>query len=127
MLLLQGLFHTLFFMFFSTLFAVLWVKNTGMDAKSQAEKISASGLQVAGFRQDIRIIESILNRYIPALTVMGGMAIGFLASITNLIGAMVSGTAILLVIMIMFQFYRNIAQQHEADMAPALRKFMGGY
>jgi preprotein translocase subunit SecY len=39
---------------------------------------------------------------------------------------MVSGTAILLVIMIMFQFYQNIAQQHQTDMNPALRKFIGG-
>jgi preprotein translocase subunit SecY len=114
----------LFFMFFATLFAVFWVKTSGMDAKSQAHKIAASGLQVAGFRQDERILESILDRYIMPLTVMGGLAIGFLAAITNLIGALVSGTAILLVIMIMFQFYQNIAQQHAMDMHPIMRKFV---
>ena len=122
--LLQGLTHMLFFMFFSTLFAVFWVKTAGMDSKAQAEKIAASGLQVAGFRQDIRILESILDRYIMPLTVMGGIAIGLLASVTDLLGALVSGTAILLVIMIMFQFYQNIAQQHSMDMNPAMRKFM---
>ena len=124
--LLQSLTHTLFFMGFSTLFAVFWVKTSGMDSKAQAKKISESGLQVAGFRQDIRILESILDRYIMPLTVMGGLAIGFLASITNLLGALVSGTAILLVIMIMFQFYQNIAQQHQMEMNPTMRKFMGG-
>ena len=122
--LLQGLTHMLFFMFFATLFAVFWVKTSGMDAKSQAHKIAASGLQVAGFRQDERILESILDRYIMPLTVMGGLAIGFLAAITNLLGALVSGTAILLVIMIMFQFYQNIAQQHAMDMHPIMRKFV---
>ena len=125
-LLAQALTHTLFFMLLSTVFAVFWVKTSGMDSKSQAEKIAASGLQVAGFRQDIRILESILDRYILPLTIMGGLAIGFLASITNLLGALVSGTAVLLVIMIMFQLYQSIAQQHESDMNPALRKFMGG-
>jgi preprotein translocase subunit SecY len=122
--LLQGLSHILFFMFFSTLFAVFWVKTSGMDAKSQAHKISASGLQVSGFRQDERILESILDRYIMPLTVMGGLAIGLLAAATDLLGALVSGTAILLVIMIMFQFYQNIAQQHQMDMHPAMRKFI---
>jgi preprotein translocase subunit SecY len=122
--LLQGVTHILFFMFFSTLFAVFWVRTAGMDAKSQAHNIAASGLQVAGFRQDERIIESILERYIMPLTIMGGLAIGLLAAITDLLGALVSGTAILLVIMIMFQFYQNIAQQHQMDMAPALRKFI---
>jgi preprotein translocase subunit SecY len=56
---------------------------------------------------------------------MGGGAIGFLAAATDLLGALASGTAILLVIMIMFQLYQNIAQQHMTDMNPAMRKFMG--
>ena len=123
--LLQGFTHMLFFMMFSTIFAIFWVKTAGMDAKSQAHKIASSGLQIAGFRQDERILESILNRYIMPLTVMGGLAIGLLASITDLLGALVSGTAILLVIMIMFQFYQNIAEQHSVDMAPAMKKFIG--
>ena len=123
--LIQGLTHILFFVFFSTIFSVFWVKTSGIDAKSQAHKISSSGLQVAGFRQDERILESILDRYIMPLTVMGGIAIGLLASVTDLLGALVSGTAILLVIMIMFQFYQNIAQQHMTDMNPAMRKFFG--
>ncbi len=126
MYLLQGLTHMLFFMLFSTVFAIFWVKTSGMDSKAQAHKIASSGLQVAGFRQDERILESILDRYIMPLTVMGGIAIGLLASITDLLGALVSGTAILLVIMIMYQFYQNIAQQHQVDMNPAMRKFMGG-
>src|SRR3989339_514084 len=121
----QAFTHILVFMFFSTIFAVFWVKTAGMDAKAQAQKIAASGLQVAGFRQDIRILESILDRYIMPLTIMGGMAIGLLASITDLLGALVSGTAILLVIMIMFQMYQNIAKQHATDMNPAMAKFIG--
>jgi preprotein translocase subunit SecY len=121
---LQGITHVLFFVFFSTLFAVFWVKTAGMDSKAQAHKIAASGLQVAGFRQDERVLESILDRYIMPLTIMGGIAIGLLASVTDLLGALVSGTAILLVIMIFYQFYQNIAQQHSMDMAPAMKKFI---
>jgi preprotein translocase subunit SecY len=122
---LQGITHIITYIILATLFSVFWVKTSGMDAKAQAGKIAASGLQVAGFRQDNRILESILDRYIMPLTVMGGAAIGLLAAFTNLLGALVSGTAILLVIMIMFQFYQNIAQQHMTDMNPAMRKFMG--
>ena len=123
--LVQGLTHILFFALFSTVFAVFWVKTSGQDSKSQAHKISSSGLQIAGFRQDERILESILDRYIMPLTVMGGIAIGLLAAVTDLLGALVSGTAILLVIMIMFQMYQNIAQQHQVDMNPSMRKFFG--
>ncbi len=123
--LLQGLTHILIYVLLSTVFAVFWVKTSGMDSKTQAHKIASSGLQIAGFRQDERVLESILDRYILPLTVMGGIAIGLLASVTNLMGALISGTAILLVIMIFFQFYQSIAQQHQTDMNPALRKFMG--
>jgi len=123
--LIQGVTHILFFVFFSTIFSIFWVKTSGIDAKAQAHKIASSGLQVAGFRQDERVLESILDRYIMPLTVMGGIAIGLLASITDLLGALVSGTAILLVIMIMYQFFQNIVQQHSMDMNPAMRKFLG--
>lgn len=122
---LQGFIHIIVFAGLSALFSIFWVKTSGMDAKSQAQKIASSGLQVAGFRQDTRILESILDRYIMPLTVMGGIAIGLLASFTNLLGALLSGTAILLVIMIFYQFYQSIAQEHMADMNPAMRKFMG--
>lgn len=121
--LVQGLTHILFFVFFSVIFSVFWVKTSGMDAKKQAHNIVSSGLQVSGFRQDERIIESILERYIMPLTVMGGIAVGLLAATTDLLGALVGGTSILLVIMIMFQLYQNIANQHQMDMSSGFRKF----
>jgi preprotein translocase subunit SecY len=122
---LKGLTHILFYMVFATIFSIFWVKTSGMDAQSQAKNILSRGLQISGFRKDRRILESVLSRYILPLTVMGGAAVGLLAAAANLLGALVSGTALLLGIMIMFQFYQNIAQQHAMDMHPALKKFMG--
>ncbi|MBU0907605.1 MAG: preprotein translocase subunit SecY [Nanoarchaeota archaeon] len=121
----QTLFHVLFYMTFAAIFAVFWVKTSGMDESSQAKNIISSGLQIPGFRKDPRVLESILKRYIMPLTIMGGLAIGFLGSIANVIGAMTGGTSILLAVMIMYQLYTSIAQQHAVDMHPALRKFMG--
>ncbi|MCU0642197.1 MAG: preprotein translocase subunit SecY [archaeon] len=118
----QGITHLLFFMGFSVLFAVFWVKTSGMDASAQAKKILASGLQIPGFRKDERVLEAILSRYIMPLTVMGGLAIGALAAITDSLGALTSGTAILLAVMIMYQLYQNVAHQHALDMHPVLRK-----
>ncbi len=123
-LLFQALGHILFYVFFATLFAVLWVKTSGMDPASQARNILASGLQIPGFRKDERVLEAILSRYIMPLTVMGGMAIGLIAALTDLLGALVSGTSILLAVMIAYQFYQSIAQQHALDMYPAMKKFM---
>ena len=123
---LQAFFHILFYMLLSILFAFFWVGTSGMDAASQAKNIMSSGLSIPGFRKDERVLESILKRYITPLTIMGGAAIGLLASVANLLGAMVGGTAILLAVMILYQLYQNIAQQHAVDMNPALRGFFGG-
>jgi preprotein translocase subunit SecY len=123
-LLVQALTHTLFFAAISALFAVLWVKTAGMDESSQAKKIIASGLQIPGFRKDQRVLESILKRYILPLTIMGGIAVGLLSAFADTLGALTSGTALLLAVMIMYQLYQNIAQQHAVDMHPALRKFV---
>ncbi len=121
---LQAITHSIFFMLFSAVFAVLWVKTSGMDESSQAKKILSSGLQIPGFRKDERVLEAILKRYILPLTIMGGLAVGLLSSAADLLGALTSGTAILLAVMITYQLYQNIAQQHAVDMHPALKKII---
>jgi preprotein translocase subunit SecY len=121
----QTLGHIIFFMLFAAVFSVFWVKTSGMDASNQAENILKSGLQIPGFRKDKRILESILSRYVMPLTIMGGLAIGLLAALADSFGALVGGTSLLLGIMIIYQFYQNISQQHAMDMNPALKKMMG--
>ncbi|MEK6820405.1 MAG: preprotein translocase subunit SecY [Nanoarchaeota archaeon] len=122
---LKALTHIVFYIVFSTIFAIFWVKTSGMDAQSQAQNIISSGLQIPGFRKDERVLESVLSRYVMPLTVMGGAAIGLLAASANLLGALTSGTAILLAVMITYQFYNSIAQQHAVDMHPVLKKMVG--
>ncbi len=122
-MIIQAILHLSFFMVFSAIFAVFWVKTSGMDESSQAKNILSSGLQIPGFRKDPRVLESILRRYIMPLTIMGGLAIGLLAASANLLGALTGGTSILLAVMIMYQLYQNIAQQHAMDMHPAMKKF----
>ena len=118
----QSISHLIFFMGVSVVFAIFWVKTSGMDAQAQAKKIISSGLQIPGFRKDERVLEAILSRYITPLTVMGGLAIGALAGLTDILGALTSGTAILLAVMITYQLYQNIAQQHALDMHPLMKK-----
>ena len=122
---LQAVGHVLFYVVFSILFSFFWVSTSGMDARSQARNIMSSGLSIPGFRKDERVLESILSRYVNPLTIMGGAAVGLLASVADLFGALVGGTSILLAIMVIYQLYQNIAQQHAVDMNPALRGFFG--
>jgi len=116
--------YIIFMMVGVVIFAVFWVQTAGMDARSQAKQIMASGLQIPGFRKDQRVLERLLNRYIWPLTIMGALAVGFLASLADLTGALSRGTGILLTVMIIYKLYEDIARQHLMDMHPAMRKFM---
>lgn len=120
----QILVYSLFMMFGAVLFSIFWVQSSQMDSKSQAKQIMASGLQIPGFRRDERILERILDRYILPLTIMGGLAVGFLAASADLLGALTRGTGILLTVMIIYKFYEDIARYHMMDMYPGLRKMM---
>src|SRR3989338_2231365 len=120
----QGAFYTVFMVGGAIVFSIFWVQTSGMDAASQAKQILNSGLQIPGFRRDERVLEKILERYIWPLTIVGGAAIGLLASIADLSGALSRGTGILLAVMIVYKLYEEIAKQHMMDMNPAVKKFM---
>ena len=109
----------------SVMFSIFWVNTAGMDSKTVASQIESTGMQIPGFRRDIRIIEKVLDRYIPALAVLGGAAVGFLAAFADFTDALGTGTGILLAVMIVHQLYEQIAMQHMEDMHPALRRFFG--
>ncbi|HHE36433.1 MAG TPA: preprotein translocase subunit SecY [Candidatus Woesearchaeota archaeon] len=123
---LQGLVYVLFMMIGAMIFSIFWVQTSGLDARSQAEQMLSSGLQIPGFRKDIRVLERMLNRYIWPLTVVGGLAVGLLAALADISGALASGTGILLTVMIVYRLYEEIAQQHMMDMNPMMRKFITG-
>ncbi len=115
--------YTIFLVIGSTLFAYFWMQTAGMDSRSQAQSILRSGLQIPGFRKDARIIEKVLDRYIVPLTLMGGIGIGLLASFADLFSALTSGTGILLLVMIIYQFYQQLARESMEDFS-ILRKLM---
>ena len=109
----------------SMIFSLFWVNTSGMDSKSIAEQFKASSIMIPGFRRDPRFVERILDKYIPALTILGGAVVGFLAAFADLTSAIGTGTGILLTVMIIYQFYEQISQQHSEDMPESLKKFFG--
>jgi preprotein translocase subunit SecY len=107
----------------SVIFSIFWVATSGMDARSVAEQIEGMGMQIPGFRRDPRIVEEVLNRYIPILTIISGLLIGMLAAFADFTGALGTGTGILLTVMIIYSLYESIGQRYLEDMNPAIRKY----
>lgn len=106
-------------------FSMFWVNTSGMDAGSVADQIDSSGMQIPGYRKDKRIMESVLNRYIPALSVVGGLCIGILAAFADFTGAIGTGTGMLLTVMIVYNYYEELRGQRMEEAHPLIRKVFG--
>jgi len=106
-------------------FALLWSELTNVGPGEVARQIHESGMHIPGFRKDRRIIEKILDRYIPAVTVLGGIFVGLLASFADLTNALGSGTGVLLTVGIVYQLYQEIQREQAAEMFPIVREFLG--
>ncbi|MDD5181561.1 MAG: preprotein translocase subunit SecY [Candidatus Nanoarchaeia archaeon] len=119
------LFYAGFMIVGSVFFAYLWI-NVGKASPSDvADQILSSGLSIPGFRRDKRILEKILARYIVPLALLGGVTVGVLATIADVLGALSRGTGILLTVMIIYQFYEQIQKHHMEEMNPMMSKVMG--
>ncbi len=111
----------------SIMFAKFWVETTNMGPESVAKQIERSGMQIPGFRRDPRVLQKILGRYIPTITVLGGAIVGGLAAIADMIGTVgnASGTGLLLCVGILIRTYEQIAKEQAMEMHPVLRGFFG--
>ncbi|MFZ1126730.1 preprotein translocase subunit SecY [Methanoregula sp.] len=109
------------------IFALFWIKTAGLDSKDVARQIQMSGMSIPGYRRNPQVLEKYLDRYIPRVTVIGGVFIGILSVIANLFGVIgaVSGTGLLLTVSITYRLYEEIASQQIMEMYPFMRTFFG--
>ena len=109
------------------LFALFWIKTAGLDSKDVARQIQGSQMSIPGYRRNPQVLEKYLDRYIPRVTVIGGVFIGLLSVIANLFGVIgaVSGTGLLLTVSITYRLYEEIASQQIMEMYPFMRGFFG--
>jgi preprotein translocase subunit SecY len=109
------------------IFALFWIKTAGLDSKDVARQIQHSGMSIPGYRRNPQVLEKYLDRYIPRVTVIGGVFIGVLSVIANLFGVIgaVSGTGLLLTVSITYRLYEEIASQQIMEMYPFMRTFFG--
>ena len=109
------------------IFAIFWVETTGMGPEATAQQIQNSGMQIPGFRRNPQVIEKVMERYIPQVTVIGGALVGLLAVMANMLGTVggVSGTGLLLAVSITYKLYEEIAEEQLMEMHPMMRQMFG--
>ena len=106
-------FHTIFYIAFilisCALFSKTWIDVSGSGVSDVAKNLTDQGYSIRGFRDSS--IKDLLKRYIPVAATFGGMCIGALTIFADFVGAIGSGTGILLAVTIIYSYYEELIKK----------------
>jgi len=90
-------------------FSKTWIDVSGSSAKDVAKQLKEQQMVMRGHREKSMIHE--LNRYIPTAAAFGGLCIGALSVLADFMGAIGSGTGILLAVTIIYQYFEIFVKE----------------
>jgi len=106
-------FHAVFYLVFiltsCAIFSKTWIEVSGASARDVAKQLRDSQMVMKGHRDSALV--HVLNKYIPTAAAFGGMCIGALTVIADFMGAIGTGTGILLSVTIIYQFYEAFMKE----------------
>eukprot|EP00803_Ostreobium_quekettii_P009754 evm.model.scf_182.1 EVM.evm.TU.scf_182.1 scf_182:2643-7301(+) len=107
--------HTIFYITFMlsacALFSKTWIEVSGSSASDVAKQLKEQQMFFMGHRDTHQALKKELNRYIPIAAAFGGMCIGALTIIADFMGAIGSGTGILLAVTIIYQYFETYEKE----------------
>ena len=107
-------FHTLFYLFFTltdcAIFGRTWTEVSGTIVKDVAKQMREGGVIIKGHRDTATA--RVLGRYIPIAAALGGICIGVLTVMADYLGAIGSGTGILLTVTIVYEYYESFMREN---------------
>jgi protein transport protein SEC61 subunit alpha len=110
---------------FAVIFARVWVEIGGLSSRAVAKNLMNADVQVPGFRRSGLSLEQVLNRYIPPITIIGGLIIGLVASVSDLFGVFGTGIGLLLMVDIILQYYQMLVKEQLEEFSPRLAGVLG--
>jgi len=111
---LHAVFYIIFILASCAVFSTMWIEVSGSSARDVAKQLRDQQMVMKGHR-DSALVHT-LNRYIPPAAAFGGMCIGALTVVADLLGAIGSGTGILLAVTIIYQYYEMFSKE-QGEMA----------
>ncbi|KAE8208615.1 hypothetical protein CF319_g6423 [Tilletia indica] len=97
------------------LFSKTWIEVSGSGPREVAKQLKESGMVMAGHREQSMYKE--LKRVIPTAAAFGGATIGALSVVADLMGALGSGTGILLAVTIIYSYFEvSVRESSGLDM-----------
>ncbi len=110
---------------FCVVFSLTWLEVGGLGPSTVSKQLVDAGMQIPGYRRSGKAVESILKRYIPTVTILGGIVVGLIAGVSDFFGVFGSGMGILLSVGIVYQYYEILMRERAAEMYPAFRRILG--
>merc|ERR1712137_1303174 len=107
----HAIFYVLFVLISCALFSRTWVDVSGSSARDVAKQLRDQNMMMPGFRDSD--LPKQLNRYIPTAAAFGGACIGALTIVADFLGAIGSGTGILLAVTIIYQYFEIVYKEKE--------------
>lgn len=102
--------YLIFILASCAIFSKMWIEVSGASPRDVAKQLRDQQMVLKGHRKTSIVHE--LNRHIPAAAAFGGMCIGLLTVVADLLGAIGSGTGILLAVTIIYQYYEMFEKNH---------------
>jgi len=112
---LRALLYLAFVLVSCALFSKTWIEVSGSSAKDVAKQLRDQQMVMKGHRDSSLAKE--LNRYIPTAAAFGGMCIGALTVVADFMGAIGSGTGILLAVTTIYQYFEMFVKENGQDNA----------
>ena len=106
-------------------FGRLWVELGGLSPKKAAQNLLDADVQVPGFRRSNKPIETLLNRYIPSVTLIGSAILGLIAGVSDVLGVFGTGIGILLSVDILINYYNQLVKEQVEVVMPRLGALLG--
>merc|ERR1719351_485203 len=105
----HALLYIIFMLGSCAFFSKTWIDVSGSSAKDVAKQLREQQMVMRGHRENSMIHE--LNRYIPTAAAFGGLCIGALSVSADFMGAIGSGTGILLAVTIIYQYFEIFVKE----------------
>ncbi|KAL7470615.1 hypothetical protein ACHAXS_010866 [Conticribra weissflogii] len=107
-------FHAIFYLFFTltacAIFGRTWTEVSGTSVRDVARQMRERQVVMKGHRDTATA--KVLSRYIPIAAALGGICIGLLTVVADYMGAIGSGTGILLCVTIIHDFYEALMKEN---------------
>jgi len=107
----HAIFYVAFVLLSCALFSRTWIDVSGSSARDVAKQLKDQQLMMPGYRDSD--LPRVLNRYIPTAAACGGACIGALTIVADFLGAIGSGTGILLAVTIIYQYFEMVYKEKE--------------